>query len=267
MIKCFSIKPKEKLIFMLTVYFDESYNHLTDKEPKIPLVYTVGGYLSTVQQWIAFESEWSEVLKKENIPYFHMADFESGFSYYKGWSKEKRIRFLQKLHEIIHKYVLKGFVASIVLSDYDKLTAEQKEIVFGEPHMCALFTCMKKIVTMCDDLNLYEPIAFVFENSAYNGQIIDAFDKIPDDEKQRYRVGTVSFAGKEVVPLQASDILSYEVMKGLVRIVDENNSRKPRASILNLAAPRIDEWYYLDKEEFEKVLVNAKKLGLWADEI
>lgn len=42
----------------LCAYFDESYNQRTKKEPSVPLIYTVGGYISSVQQWKVFQKEW-----------------------------------------------------------------------------------------------------------------------------------------------------------------------------------------------------------------
>lgn len=67
----------------LCVYFDESYNQRTKKESNAPLIYTVGGYISSIQQWKAFQREWNKALKSVGIPYFHMADFESRIGFYK----------------------------------------------------------------------------------------------------------------------------------------------------------------------------------------
>jgi hypothetical protein len=249
-------------------YFDESYNHPTEKEPDIPLVYTVGGYLSSAPQWIAFQRAWGKALKKAEIPYFHMADFESRLGVYQDWSNEKRINFLQTLHKIIHKYVLKGFTTSIVMSDYDNLTKRQKDEVFGEPHMCALFSCLKHIYKLCSELDLNEPIAYVFEtNKQYDGLIDRAFGDMPNETRLGYRVGSLSFAQKDCMPLQASDILTYEVTKELANQLYETRNRPIRLSIKNLAVSRIDEWYYMRTEHFLEVLTSMKENGIYDGEI
>lgn len=47
------------------LYFDESYSHAPD-----PLVYTVGGYVSTTVQWKKFQKEWRRILDAEGIRFF-----------------------------------------------------------------------------------------------------------------------------------------------------------------------------------------------------
>lgn len=251
---------------MLSVYFDESYNQPTSKEPDMPLVYTIGGYLSTVQQWKAFQKEWSKTLKDAGIPFFHMADYESRFGFYKDWSDEKRIEVLQKLHTIINKYVLKGFATSILISDYEGLSAEQK-FVFGEPHVCALISCMKHIAVLCDEFDITDRIAYVFENSRFNGRISTTFGNLSDEDNKGYRVGSLTFAQKECMPLQAADILAYEVTKEIARQKNQSNTRHTRKSIKNLAIHGIDELYYMEREHFVEVLTKAKEMGVYNGEI
>lgn len=58
---------------MFAVYFDESDTH--DGSP----VYTVAGYIATVEQWTHFEREWIDLLKELGLwprTAFHMADIE-----------------------------------------------------------------------------------------------------------------------------------------------------------------------------------------------
>lgn len=263
----FPYNTKKRIMVMLSVYFDESFNQRTSKEPNLPLVYTVAGYLSSVQQWKAFQREWSKALKSVGIPYFHMTDFESRFGFYKDWSNEKRIHFLQLLHKIIHKYVLKGFAASIVVADYETMTDEQKN-VFGDPYICAAISCMKHIGTLCDEFELAEPIAYVFEsNKRYDGQLSSLFNSLPDEDRTAYRCGSLTFARKTCLPLQASDILAYEVTKEFARQLDSNNKRAMRLSVKNLAVSRIDDWHHLKKESFEKAITWLKENDLFSEEV
>lgn len=246
----------------LCVYFDESYNQRTRKDPNTPLIYTVGGYISSVPQWKAFKKEWNKSLNSVGIPYFHMADFESRIGFYKDWSNEKRVDFLQNLHSIIHKYVLKGFTTSIILEDYNKLTDNQK-YVFGEPHLCAFISCMKHIKLMCDEFYLSEPISYVLENNPhYDGKLTTFFSEISEETKKGYRFGSLTFAKKNCTPIQASDILAYEVNKEIVRQKNSDNVRSTRLSIKNLAVSRIDTWIYMEKEHFLSAIDFIKENGL-----
>lgn len=209
-----------------------------------------------------FKRSGVKALKIAEIPYFHMADFESRIGFYKDWSNERRVDFLQTLHNIIHKYVLKGFTTSIILEDYDNLTDNQK-YVFGEPHLCALVSCMKHIKVMCDEFDITEPISYVLENNPhYDGKIITLLKGISDKDKIGYRFGSLSFAKKNCMPIQASDILAYEVNKEIVRQRNTDNVRTTRLSIKNLTVSRIDEWFYMEKEHFLSSIDFIKKNGL-----
>ena len=64
------------------------------------------------------------------------------------------------------------------------------------------------------------------------------------------------------MPIQASDILAYEVNKEIVRQKSTDNVRTTRLSIKNLAVSRIDEWFYMEKEHFLSSIDFIKKNGL-----
>jgi len=57
---------------MFAAYFDESYSH-----PPTPLVYTVAGYVSTVQEWKRFQKEWRRELGRAGVDFFHMTTYEA----------------------------------------------------------------------------------------------------------------------------------------------------------------------------------------------
>jgi Protein of unknown function (DUF3800) len=250
----------------LRVYFDESYNHRTDKEPDAPLVYTVAGYMAAVGLWNGFEVEWAEALDDANIPFFHMSEFENRLGPFKVWSNEKRIDFLRRLHEIINKYVFKGFATSVILSDYESLTEEQK-FAFGEPHICGMINCMKHISKLCDDFDTIDLIDYVFEESVYNGKINKLFGDLPDSDIAGYRIASITFESKNCPPLQAADILAYEVTKEIVRQKTTGNKRPTRKSIMNLAIKGLDELHYMEREHFLDALTSAKQLGRYHGEI
>lgn len=251
---------------MLKVYFDESYNHRTAKEPNAPLVYTVAGYLADDELWSAFEQEWSQALMSVGLPFFHMADYESRLNHYEQWPNEQRVEFLQTLHAIINRHVLKGISTSVLLSDYESLTDEQR-YAFGEPHIYALVNCMKTIARLCDEFDHHEPIDYFFENGVFDGRVREFFSTFRRDEIIGYRLGSIDFPSKDCMPLQAADILAYEMTKEMVRSHHANNKRPIRKSIRNLAVQGIDEWFYVEREHFIQSLTIAKELGLYDGEI
>jgi hypothetical protein len=55
-------------------------------------------------------------------------------------------------------------------------------------------------------------------------------------------------------PLQAADILAFETRKEMCRQLDLSTTRKIRESIKNLHVPSIDEWAYVERENFQQIL-------------
>lgn len=97
----------------LGIYLDKS-----GPSPVIPAV-TVAGVIAKADEWDAFTKEWMEALADfENLPFFHMVDYESGHGPYADWNERgvKQER-LGRLLTIIEKHVLALFGASVALED------------------------------------------------------------------------------------------------------------------------------------------------------
>src|SRR5215213_8570626 len=80
---------------MLKIYADESC-----RDGAV----TLCGYVESPEYWIKFESEWADVLKKHDAPYFHFREFGDRHNKYKikgnpflSWSTEKRDNFIYDL--------------------------------------------------------------------------------------------------------------------------------------------------------------------------
>jgi hypothetical protein len=126
---------------------------------------------------------------------------------------------------------------------------------------------LKHVSKVCDEFDLVQPIDYVFEDgSGFNGKINAFLEEMPNEAKRAYRIGSISFKKKDCLPLNASDILVYEVTKELAN-QKNNRKRSTRKSIRNLALSRIDEWIYMETEHFLKMLRDAKELGFYEGEI
>jgi hypothetical protein len=234
---------------MLTMYIDESYSH-----PPKPLIYTIAGYLSQDWRWRTFESEWNGALSAEGLDYFHMVELAQGKHTYAKWEEKKRRKFLRKLHRIIHKHTLADFAISVVVADYDQVITPDIREGFGEPHVFATIGCLKAVSLWLNKRRLAkrERIVYVFEKgSIHDSNLQQLFDRYVKDDKQRqtYRIEDCAFHDKkELMPLQAADVLAYENMLEMRRRVDPDNVRKPRASWSNLDRTESD-WGYFGKAE------------------
>jgi hypothetical protein len=241
---------------MLTMYLDESYSHA----PK-PLIYTVAGYLSEDSRWREFEKHWGAALSDEGLEYFHMSEFAQGIHNYQDWPEDRRRRLLRKLHGIIHENTLADFSISVVVAAFDEIiTPDIREGFGGKPHVFAAIGCLKSIAAWVDDnaLAKEEKIFYIFEQGATDGTALpQVFERYFNDDRQRemYRLEGFAFRDKKEMPLQAADVLAYENMLEMRRLADPENTRKPRASMLNLERPESD-WGYFGTLELLDLVVH-----------
>jgi hypothetical protein len=82
--------------------------------------------------------------------------------------------------------------------------------------------------------------------------------------KAAFRIGALSFPGKEVVSLQAADTLAYEVFKQVEnQIVDRGEMHDVRLSVRHLMRPQ-DPGYlkYWDRARLREWLTRSQERGV-----
>jgi hypothetical protein len=251
---------RKGLVAVLQLYMDESYSH-----PPAPLVYTIAGYVSESYRWSRFEREWQKVLDAEGIEFFHMKDYAHKRGAYADWTDKKRIKFLRTLQHIIKSNTEKDFAISLVVEDYNKLIPPNTQIWigFGEPHVFVVIGCMKDIGKWQKSKHINKPVHYIFEKgSGYDSMLKRVFEGLDGEQIKFYRVNdTVTFAGKNVLPLQAADMLAYENRLELCRRLNPENRRKPRESLKNLERPE-SHWVFYDEPNLQIVLGHAERAGL-----
>ena len=74
--------------------------------------------------------------------------------------------------------------------------------------------------------------------------------ELPDEDRQFFRVGSFQHKDRrEVIPLQAADILAYETCKEVVRRLTVGNQRPVREFIENPGKNETDGWRYCEKTQ------------------
>ncbi|MHB8483398.1 MAG: DUF3800 domain-containing protein [Nitrospiria bacterium] len=233
---------------MITAYFDESGTH--EGSP----VTVVAGYVSTGEQWLKFDDEWKAILKDAEIPYFRMSLHQNRQDFYRNWDESKRNRILERLILTIRVRAQIPISASVAKSDYQEVFGESPEI---SPYTFCALQCLARIGEWAEKYNHDEPIAYVFESGAgYNRE----FDKLREvlsgneTRKKRYRFGSITFVEKiKATPLQASDILAYEIYKENMNFIFPGKEiRKLRYSAIKLLENKPSEYCgYYKKEELQ----------------
>lgn len=255
------------LITVLTAYFDESYNHRTQKNPDDPLVYTVGCWLSTAQKWLLFGKKWRFALNKAGVDFFHMTDFEARRGEYGLWSNSKRISVLKELHRVIKDHVVFGCSSSVVCADFDAVitTLPQYTHYFGKSYYeFNARVCMHKLKDWFKEKDYDGTVDYVFADLAGQGAALDRMFREAlnhPEVKKRFRLSGMWAKGRmrEVVQIQAADVVTYELNK---RVVDElkagqTGERHIRKSLENLHLSKNFAPLYFNREEMERMAVES----------
>ena len=264
-------------------YLDESGTHKSSK------ALSVGGFLGKADEWGAFRVEWEDALRDFGLDYFHMASFESRIGEY-DWPNEVRRERITRLLGIINRHVLGSVGTVIPLADYDEIFPEDEvppgpnvqqlapgiwapgSLEPGEPEpkvnpqpgdlrrksggpygLAASATALS-VSELVRPLSGDPHVAYVFERGAIGaGQILKVFQDIVSDEDTRrsMRVLSIAFEDKrEFPPLQAADLIAYELHKHLPRQLGIED-RPVRHTLRELGKmPR--SWGWLNAEEMRK---------------
>jgi len=221
---------------MFAIYFDESGTH--DKSKAV----VVAGYIATVDQWAEFEREWWDMLKAENISMFHRTDLEcflNEFSEQNGWNPTRRERMVKRAQGIIKRRVNAGVSSGVIKRTYDEIiTGEARQHYGRHYYTFAVSDCLKQVAEWVKDYRRAELIQYVFECGAEGqAEVNEAFREIYEDTdlRERYHLEGWSFADKRnVVQLQAADLLAYESFKHMDNRIVGGVKRDMRKSLYDL---------------------------------
>lgn len=250
---------------LLTFYGDESGTNEGTR------VATVAGYLGQVSEWRRFEREWSKVLKKYQVRLMHRSDLETWhgeFTAECGWDPARRTAFLTELQPIIKSCTKVAVGSAIIKEDFQEVMPEWLRRFFGGVYGWCAHECIVAVRVWCERPNRgrAHPINWAFEQGAEGqGQVaamLTELSQIPG-LKAAFRIGEFSFPDKTVVPLQAADLLAYEIIKQVEnQILDRGEKHDVRLSVQHLMRPQ-DTTYlkYWDKARLREWLSKSEERG------
>lgn len=204
---------------MLTIYCDDSG---TDKNNRSAVV---AGYLSNAAQWEIFTREWRQVLKEFKVKQMHRTDlenFKGEFTEDRGWNPMRRTAFLMRLQPIIRRRMKLPIGTAVIRKDFEEVIPEEVGKKFGGVYGWCAHTCLVKLRIWCERPCRQHrvPIEWVFEAGTIgHGQVDAMFRELHEmqqkgsDWRSDWRIRAWSFQAKDVVPLQAADLLAYELFK------------------------------------------------------
>lgn len=259
------------------------------------MVHTLAAYVATSENWKKFRKEWKRELDKNGLEYFHMTDFEFARSRavagkeiptrskFYGWTEEKFVPFLQRLHRVINRkdprgnYRLRGRISAVIKSDFDETIPEELK---GDVQCCSYYifnviTVIKGIALWADSINHRGPIHYVFSaGDGENGNLERLFADMWEDPvakpwfrlSNEYRGKAYSVEQMKNEPaLQAADVGAYELHKAqlewIARGYEDMPKSKLRKSLTTLARTDHYGWLYRKKElaeTFDDIIAHNK---------
>lgn len=230
----------------LTAYFDES----GDADDPTRHFVGMAGFLAPADSWKQVESEWESIVNSPQFAlteYFHMKDFAHGTGQFKGWDKSRKDELHKALIGVLVRAEVVPVGTIVHLESYKKLTPEQQS-AFKSPYVLCVQECIQ-FAAIKGFLPLPEKVAMVFARQERHGAVTargeDNPDQAGDIEKLFYVIkknahlgqwmgGYGSSTPQESIPLQAADMLAWELTKEFETIQIFPPPREMRLSLREL---------------------------------
>ena len=222
----YALFSKADVMIFIAAYFDESGIHLDST------VIVVAGILATTKQWVRFDRQWRKILAKENIKIFHMTDFLSSQGEFKGWIKDRKGPFIDKLTDAIRMHSRFYFVHAVRRSEFDAVKVGYPTVNISAYQLCCE-QCMTGISHWARKSAKPVSVAVYFEQgNKIMSETIKLFQKVPDSEflRNKYRINQMTFARKdEQVGLQAADMLAHGIYTYHRKLLEGSDNPVPQS--------------------------------------
>lgn len=241
-------------VALFKVYIDEGG---TDENSPI---LTVAGYIARPSQWKLFTRDWTRVLKPTGIKVYHATDAQALEKQFKGWTGQQVGELCSRLLPIIPRYA-RGASVSIDMREFRAAVGHRPELmrVFSTPYNACFHWFTMSLLDWADRAGSEPKFAFVHEINDMKAQAIEGFEWV----KKHSPFGnggsllSLSFADKdEFVPLQAADILAFEVNKRL-----KDQSKHPRRAWLAMQADQLVASQYYGKNNMPTLVAELEKIS------
>ncbi|MCU1441825.1 MAG: hypothetical protein JWP85_2822 [Rhodoglobus sp.] len=212
------------------MYFDESES---DKHNLL----CVSGYIFKKERCEILEGKWSEVLKREGLPYFHMVECAHQNKTFKGFDETRCIAIQTELMNLLKDHIEVGVSITYDLSHAHLCpSAKLHGIDIVSPYYLCCYFALMQIREWMKKENFSGDVSYWFESGHKNqtqaNHIMNEIFSVPE-MRSHYCYGSHSFIKKESAgALQCADILAWQWAK---RVKDQMDGKdKMRADLKSL---------------------------------
>ena len=225
---------------MFRGYIDESGDHQ---------FFTLSCLMAKADDWVLIEADWLKILADKNaelrkagrqeISRFHTSDCSSRKGDFEGWSVPEQIELVKQLLDIFHVHVTAFVASTFPIRDFKEVFPQCADNPYQQMYGFLTKFIMLEMIDLIEGggngPNLPVNFALFHDRNDHGSDMLSAFNHImdvdPTFDKQRYFSSLTSTGWESCVPLQAADLIAYEMFKGI-----ENMSagRKARKSLQTL---------------------------------
>ncbi|MGD1094541.1 MAG: hypothetical protein ABSB35_21430 [Bryobacteraceae bacterium] len=215
-----------------TCYFDASGTQ--HDQPAL----AVGGFMSTAEQWLEFEAAWKARLFKGGLKYFHRKEL----------NLKRHPGLLEDLASIIRDYAMRKFGMVVRVAELHKLPKAEYEDWHLDAYSYAGRACAAHVRLWAKKEHLRSVPRLVFATGDTGRDQLerrlrnDGFTGVAFQPAKDERDRKTGFITPAAVPLQAADLLAYELFDPIRKM--ENAGMKYGSLGRNTLSPA---WFMLDK--------------------
>jgi len=243
---------------MLRAYFDAGF------KSKPRRVFYVAGYVGFPNDWLRFNRKWRELLRRNNLPYFHMTDFVARTGFYKGWPEERRLAVMKRIVTLGSNAVRLGVAATLLPDDYERLSESDRKLI-PNPYGLCLSACIAKTARLLQRQGVTDPVAYVFESGdPGQGTTKLALEELLANPAKRkaYAFHSLTYADKaEAMGLQLADVFAFETGRYVPHALGWESS-EVRKSFQALQAGNSHYAMLFDFEELSKIAAKRRASSL-----
>jgi hypothetical protein len=227
------------------------------------LVFVVAGFVAPDSAWNEFSEEWKERLAQDGLTYFHMREYAHSVGPWREWKGDvrRRNRLYGDLMEIIKGRVSRKFGSVVAPSKLEVIDKGLREHFNITGYSLAGRTIAADIRRWMKRDKISGPFRMVFEyGDEGRGKLMKMFesDDLPKPE----------FLTKhDFCPLQAADILAYEIFNAAER-AERNQLKNLRWALGELDKLPGEPGIYLDHDisAFAEGLRITRDLNRWGED-
>jgi hypothetical protein len=243
---------------MFTACFDASGSD----HDQVALV--VAGFVSSAKDWINFDAAWNARLAQDDLAYFHMVEFAHTDGEFKKWAdldvptREKRRRaLLSDLLGVIQGHAYRKFGCGISTKHWTAHMAPANIERFRiNAYVQAALICGARVDNWALSERIKTPVELVFEAGDVGQGVLTQYLSARRGPAPIFNPKKAAVRGDGIVipaftPLQAADLLAYELLLG-VRNYQEGFPRAPRFA-LGEVYKMPEEIKYFEPKDFENL--------------